>query len=361
MFAPTNGMSSGGQSAPLHEESEVSLSSAADNTSSVKGLVSSLSDTIRNKMLGEQHIAENNAIRSRNDKLAVFLESLKSKLQQANPSLSSYDIKKLLLPDSINYQGLPDDIQGAIETLFTRLGAEKQTFGALREIVLGFKQEEEMPHKPLSKRVVQWVVDIGAKNWNDSSHELTLKQKKYTYDQIIDKFSQGETFVAVGNIFKTVYNVLGNCTIPYNPIDWLTKKAHEIGYDGSRGFLMKTGAVVIALVATPLKVISKLFRVISTVVVGFPLTALAIAVIAIGLGIIKAAKGANEWRKENFGSYNEEYFRLALAASLTNGLSQEVKHKLVQSLVASEKNITKAQVEEARANFTQILQDEGEE
>lgn len=234
-------------------------------SSSMRERVSSLATSIRNA-LPDEHLANNDVIERRNEQLSNFLKSVKQPLKEV-PSLAEADITNSVLSHEFSYDELPEDLVAPIKAKFKRLPPEKQTFGALRDIVLENRQEEKSFFSVCGTRLVHLLVDLGSVNFTLTPKELTDKNKTFTIEQIESTYNTeskfGSTLLAVGHCMYTVYNNLANraVTWKYNPIDWLANKAHKIGHDGSSYTLTKVLlAVPAAIIAFGSKLALKIGR-----------------------------------------------------------------------------------------------------
>jgi hypothetical protein len=282
-----NGIISGGQSAPLHERSEVS-SSSASLMNSLSSKTTALKASIRSALPGE-HLANNDVIESRNEKLSNFLKSVKQTLK--NPSLAEADITNSFLSHDLSYEGLPEDLVAPIRAEFERLPTEKQTFGALRDIVLENKQEEKCVLSYLGTRLMQLVVDYGTTDFTTTPNELTAKNKTHTIAQIKETFSKNSpvmgALLATGKLLETVYKTTADKGLvgKYNLIDQCAKTFRDKVHDGSSRTITK---LAVTLLGTPILLGFKLASKAARIGLGAIAVVVTIAAAA-GLGICLAA------------------------------------------------------------------------
>lgn len=269
MFATTNGMSSGGQSAPLHERSEVS-SSSASLMNSLSSKTTALKASIRSALPGE-HLANNDVIESTNTKLGEFLETAKKALKESNPGLAEADITNSFLSHDLSYEGLPVHLKDSIRAEFERLPTDKQTFGALRDIVLKNKQEEKCVLSYLGTRLMQLVVDYATTDFTTTPNELTAKNKTHTIAQIKETFSENSTvmgaFLATGKLLETVYKTTADKGLvgKYNLIDQCAKTFRDKVHDGSSRTITK---LAVTLLGTPILFVLKLASKVARIILG---------------------------------------------------------------------------------------------
>lgn len=339
MFATTNGMSSGGQSAPLHERSEVS-SSPASLMNSLSSKATALKASIRSALPGE-HLANNDVIESRNEKLSNFLKSVKQTLK--NPGLAEADITNSFLSHDLSYEGLPEDLVAPIRAEFERLPTEKQTFGALRDIVLKNKQEEKCVLSYLGTRLMQLVVDYGTTDFTTTPNELTAKNKTHTIAQIKETFSKNSpvmgALLATGKLLETVYKTTADKGLvgKYNLIDQCAKTFRDKVHDGSSRTITK---LAVTLLGTPILFVLKLASKVARIILG-AIAVVGTIVAAAALGTLVATgfvlKEGAELVGRKIGYYDndaKEYckYRYPEAGYLIDVFQVDVSRKLVKAM-----------------------------